>query len=1001
MIRTLTLLAATWLVGGWASAQLDLPDADRRPRKRRPRPELTLPKSAAPSKGGAAEAALPGAAPAPAVAPAEMEPALRAFASVRGIRRTSGDAVRVAVDDLLALGEPGLAAARSSLASEDPAELVVAVRVLLSAGGEERGRVRERLRGRMPARSAGPVIEALLSLDPVGAAPTFFVELLGHSQGAVRTAARAALDRHLSPELLPALERQLAARQSETRLRALEVVVSIDDPAAVDLAFDALGDEGARVAAHAARFLARSDADGVEARLLDEVMREPMLLREGSYALLALIDREDERGTAVLSEEHVPHLLANLTAGNELSTVAAACALAGIGFRIPADSVTASTSWLDLIVPHHLVRAVSASTYHRDFGSVQVAAQRRLAILVGFSLGSDGPAWQNWWSDAAPTFRARRAAIRVGPGDVDRLWLRYEDGDERFSLAGESAPASGPALFYLTSTECRDLLRALSREDVFGVERLPNAAPAAARRTAAMRELSVGVGEDEKRFVQVADEAWFERVVAFARSLRDNNAWQRWVDPRRHPARRELWLEQRDFWSETLDPVLRGRRAVDLALDALAGGGSPEALDELERRFVLEGVPDAGDVRPLVGILRTRELLPDQVGRVVGLALLAARADAARPAELALDGGAAIDRELARDLAAALTSRFGVDAAHEIARVYSAQVADLARSASDDLEAGQRAGAVLALGADPSSRELLVRMLEDPEDAVEAAAVTALAEQLARGPESASISDTLASRTTSASVVVRVAALDALATLSDPRAVGALLGGVSDSELVVRVTAANALARLADPSTAPILVSMLARGPGSELFEPAREGLSNLGVAAHGELIRAVRRRSAREGSDGLAREAALLLAEDGVPLAVSPLLTILTEDPTDARVGWELAVLTCVDFRNHADPPGAWWEWWDLVVHDDSLVWLVAAGARAGLEVPNGASFTGHGDREAAAFLFDLAVAGAPHVSLRARRELGRRLGHELELVSGTDGLASQRGEVIAEWPE
>ena len=48
--------------------------------------------------------------------------------------------------------------------------------------------------------------------------------------------------------------------------------------------------------------------------------------------------------------------------------------------------------------------------------------------------------------------------------------------------------------------------------------------------------------------------------------------------------------------------------------------------------------------------------------------------------------------------------------------------------------------------------------------------------------------------------------------------------------------------------------------------------------------------------------------------------MSILTETPDDPRLAKELAILTCVDYRASEDPAVAWWGWWDMVVHDDSL---------------------------------------------------------------------------------
>ena len=136
-----------------------------------------------------------------------------------------------------------------------------------------------------------------------------------------------------------------------------------------------------------------------------------------------------------------------------------------------------------------------------------------------------------------------------------------------------------------------------------------------------------------------------------------------------------------------------------------------------------------------------------------------------------------------------------------------------------------------------------------------------------------------------------------------------------------------------------------------------------------------------------------MILSYQGVPQAASSLISILTEDPEDAEVAAELAVLTAIDQRGQPDPAGAWWQWWDLVVHDDSVAWLCAGLEREGVPSPVPDALRGRGTREGARFLVSI-LAGEFHMSAplaeRARRELERLLGVPVEVREGESRAAA-----------
>ena len=129
----------------------------------------------------------------------------------------------------------------------------------------------------------------------------------------------------------------------------------------------------------------------------------------------------------------------------------------------------------------------------------------------------------------------------------------------------------------------------------------------------------------------------------------------------------------------------------------------------------------------------------------------------------------------------------------------------------------------------------------------------------------------------------------------------------------------------------------------------------------------------------GQRREAAILLGMQGVPQAVSPMMTLLTDNPEDQHLARELAILTCVDLRGEPDPALAWWNWWEYVVHNDSTAWLRAALERVEVVAPPAEAFADGGNEECILFLIDVLGRTETHLVERARRELSLRLGREL----------------------
>ncbi len=896
-----------------------------------------------------------------------------------------------AVESLCVMGSPGLQASRRALRSQRPASLVAAARTLLLAGTPEDGDlVQTRLKERVPREACMPLLDAVMR-DPQRGTVAYLARLLEHPQAPVRQGAfRHLADRLGAPGVLEELAPRLESEQSDTRLRAVQLLERLDDSRSLGLLIDVLGDSSARVAFRAASALARGVDERIDAALVNRAFGRPWILRENAYALLAIVEREDELVQPILDLAQVDPLLQGLDSSDPFISGVCAAALAGIGFR---SADVESTEWLDEEVAHALVRAVSGRVFHNDFTSLHGAAIRRLTLISGESYASDGPAWVDWWARESRWFTAHRARIPVDPERVGTLRLEVaKNGAARtdaFALLGPDAIWQGGEgslrvgeTLYVTRNEAADLLAVLQREGVLGAERLPG------RRGSdgpGARSLVLVLDGRSKafHFGSAVDEAWFDEVLHAADLVRDRNRWQRYFVPGVHASSLELWLDDAGWWEAEQDPAARNARLKQSVLAWLAAHPTSErqpGLDELKRLDAADALV-AKDFSPLLELLRDELRSGPRSRALVALLLSAAR----RAAGSTDDELAPIPSELAVDLIDAHVASLGAGDEATLASVVAAAGPAFAREVAQRPEPELRRAAAQLLGDAPTEADVdvLNGLLEDPDPSVELAAV----EALGRGRVESAREELLV-RARIASTRIRAAALSAIGVLGGDNVLDALVIGLTDPDPSVQAAAASGLADLADPRSASLLVSLLGQGRAAGVVEPVRRGLLTLGPAAHADLLRAV-----HGPSPAAKRGAALLLAYQGVPQVASTLMSVLTENPEDAEVAAELAVLTGMDLRGEPDPAGAWWKWWDLVVHDDSIAWFCAGLERSGVSSPVPDALRGRGTAEGARFL--LALSGGKysvpaHLSERARRELERMLGHAVELPAGEDNTAA-----------
>ena len=910
----------------------------------------------------------------------------------------SASIVEKAVESLLGLGDEGLVAARIVLHDEVPAVVVAAGRVLVRAGyAEDAERVVARLRARTPGRSGVLLLEELAERNPVSASPALLIELLGHENKPLRSASMRLLRGHVTREELPAIKDVLTSKRTDTRAYALELLEEVDDPEVLDILLEHLDDHSSKVAEGVIETLAGFPGERVELELLARGLSSRYILRENAYALLAILEREDANLRPILDDRHVETLLAGLRSSDVFVAGTCAAALAGVGFRSerPFD-----TPWLDREVTGRMVAAISGRQYHSDFAPMQSRVLRRLRLLTGVDFGTDGPRWAQWWVDARSGFYANRAYLKLAEGGESRLEVHFRGSGRAaaaFSLLGAEADsldawqrAGAGERLYLTERECRDLLGLLEREGVLGPDRAPGVRGS---RGLGQREVEVVLDGRGKVFLFGAgrSEPWFEKIAGALADLRQRNRWQRFPNTLIHDTPREFWATESGWWAGEHDQQERGLRMKELVFASIKQQPPSRrnlALGELEDVYEIDGVAQAGDFAFLLDLLRDEGFYAQRAERLVDLALVAA----------AQEDGAAAGGEIAPELGAQLIDlllarfeRTALPAMGRIARSCGdAYVRELARGERPILRAV--AAAELAHEPDEADVALLSELLEDTEVVVEAAAVASLGRARV---ESARTELLLRARL--ADPLVRAAALRAVGELGGDYVLEALVLGVTDPSPEVKRGAAQGLAALGDPQSAPLLISLLRQGRESEVYVTARDGLLALGSEAEADLLRVV-------GSPAhqARRECALLLAAMGSADVVPALIQMLTVEPGDEEVAFELAVLSCFDARESEDPAARWRSWYEGVTHDDSLAWLLAAMERRGIPASMTASFDGGpGSREGALSLLEVLGGEERFLVERARRELSRMFGADLgdlptSDIERTSWLAALRETIL-----
>ena len=879
-----------------------------------------------------------------------------------------------ATETLLALGGPGRVAARVALADDHGPTMLTGVRVLLRTGlPEDAEVVVNRLRRKMPNRAAGAALGELVALDPVRATPRLLCELLEHPQQPVRSAAQRRLREIRIDDALPYLIPRLESSRSDTRMRAIDLIAAVDHPLRRDLLLSRIADPRAKVARRVVEALTIIDDPALDQLLLSTAFGERWVLRSGAFALLAIVEREDDALRPILTDAHVENLLRGLDSNDPFVSGACASALAGIGFRSESSDVSV---WLDRPVPERLVRVVSGFEFFDDYEALRATALRRLKMVTGTTFGTDGPAWAEWWLAGRETFVASRAVIPIDEGAERRFSVALSDHTtgESFILLGpdlaEQAPVDRGEVFYLDPAAALDLLRFLEGEGIFGLSRLPGARGALTDKGVVV---DVRVGDRGKNFV-IGDGVhapWLDHMVGRARALAERNYWQRFPQPGLHYTRLALYRSEGAWWGGDHDAETRATRLKRMILDRAAAlppiqrDAEIAALTEVYKtpEFVVDT-----DFPALLGLLSNEPWFGGRAKQVARLARKAAGLTAEVP-----DEATAARLWMLVDI---LHETFTAEAMDELAHLIDAAGNAFALEASSDHRPILRAVSTVRLGRDGAAedgeveRVALLGLLEDAVVDVEIAAVHAAGVHRIE-----SLRSELLLRARLGKADVRVASLEALGFLGGVDIRDTLTTALTEEDSRFRLAAAKGLANLRDPETSALLVSLLRSRAVPGMAPIVREALYDLGVGAHDELFLAM-----RSPSPELRREAALLLARQTVPACAPVLMELLASNPVDSEIIRELTILTCVDLRREVDPAEAWFRWWDSVKRDDPLAWLRAAAEARNITAPGPEQFDEAGSRDAIGFLVQLMRLDEDFLAERARRALEDVLGRDVE---------------------
>ena len=806
-----------------------------------------------------------------------------------------------------------------------------------------------KLQDRKMFQHAGDLLDAVARIDPIGAKPRFFAQLL-HPSSAVVRAAQTRLESRVGPSDLEELREIFEIGGQAARLAALELMGTADaEGAQADLA-KALRDEMPEVCFAAARALADSDSETA----LEALRRASMspLDRQMAYGYLGLAIRGDRLSKLLLDSADVRTLLGGrgLDHVDLLNRAVAGIALADAGYY---HEVPDLESALDHKIVPVMIEAWINQDFWKDMKIVRPLLLRRMRRLTGRYELRETQEWRSWWEENRRGFVARRVLARVTAAGIPTMVVSIAGegapGGET-TVIGSSAQELGPPLIgelaILLPTEAAVELATVVNESE--ILRSAESVSGGVSDRGSVR-FTIRAGNRERRIGLESDRmsAGAAGLLAKIVELRTRFSWQRYrtLDPTLDFA--SFVRATAPLFSAERTPAERDKTLASLIVDALDParglGWNVAALEELEALPDLGDLLDDGRVDQLLRLLGAREQAD---AMAIALLRVIATLDRSEALPLLLDfittrvesGREPLLQDVFRrasdgELATGLSDERPIV---RVAAVRSLQINRLggqsavaARAAVDDEDRWVRSAAVRALGRlrDEDSRVLVDRLATEPGE-LRIPALEALG--MLGGKRSLPI---LMRAFTSDDPALRVASVGAFADCGEPEGFSAIvfaMGG--DPSPLVREVAANAIVRIGSRRAGDELRKMAidpAQPPG-----PRARALQSL-AQLRGREITDDLRRLANDASPVVADEAALALASWRDPSAVLHLIKMLEAGRSIPRARRALETISLESFpQSDASVLAALYGgWWELEREGGPRAWLSNALRLEGVE--------------------------------------------------------------------
>lgn len=841
--------------------------------------------------------------------------------------------VERAVDELLRDGELAMQSIQNALRGSHVVSLVVASRCLEQlAAPASAVWIVDALRRGVPNDAIKPLLNALVALD--ASVTDHLFELADHRNAAIRARATTMLAGRIAPADSARVRTLASSKRAETRQLAAQLSGTLATPEFTTLLLGLLNDPAPSVAYAAAESLARSNAPNTRKELLDSCARSGAD-RAFGYLCIALCLREEWRGEMVPQEVEAPCLEA-VKLNDPFVSSAAAAVLAGIGYR--ATDVTATKYLEERVVPV-LVRAAAGERFFSDFNSIHTIALRRLSLLSDRDFGNNGPAWGGWWNEQKAQFHANRAGFLLPEKELDAFAVDVETADLKFTIRGDNSDAGAAAVddedYLLAAADLTPVVEEVRRIHLLESSLLPGVRGILKLQTVGALEpdevranrantdtelfkVRLRHRGQRKEIGCLRKETWPE-LAAFVDqcvSIRNANIWQRYRNANAQPDRMAFLATEREFLARETNAEARQGHLMVAILEALP------LLTKARRE------PAYRDLLAIPGI--SQRLSPD---RALQLASMIQNEE---------PGGSAIRNitKIIAPIAPSKTFDALIQTAAPLPRaefradlpiIFAAYPVEQAVRALDDSRALVRANAVTAVGerGSASASAIILDRLNDHDEEVQSAAVRALA---LRG-EKAAVAPIQALARGSSGAVYREC-ISALGKLNAVECFETIWAATDSPDAATRLAALNAVGNLSDPKAADFLCLYWVRLSGIQ-GAPANEKAAarNALLSIRADNTRDALRRALDVNDPDVRREVVLALSEFGDPAAVPALLSLF-ERGVDGPVRNALVTITCVDFFDQADPVQKYREWWDANRSVSPIAWFTLACGRAGLPV-------------------------------------------------------------------